>query len=495
MGGATMLDHQQKEAIRQAMWRVFDASRGAADSGDVRDCALALLLLKYLSDCSWSDRHAISAAEVKQAWLMPDGTDFCALYEARHDAGNGQRIDRALIAIEEANLSLQSVFQQIRFDSTAWGNAEQKDRALSNLLTSFEVNALDFRAWGDAAPQAVAFACDTLIKQAAASIGKRGGEFFTPPEVSQLIARLVQPEPGNSVSDPFCGSGTLLITCSQFASQEPRHQGNCSLYGQEKNGRTWALARINMVLHGEDHAHLAWGDTLRDPKLLAKDGRTLQTFDVVVSCPPFSVRNWGYEDALHDPWRRYRRGVPPRASGDYAFISHMVETLKADTGRMAVVVSLGVLFRSGAEQQIREKLLQEHLVDAVIALPPKMFPHTAIPTALLVLRKSKADDYVLFIDASRGYQHGKIQNALREEDLARIEQTYQHREDVANYARRVSLAEIASNDHNLNVARYIDTTDDDQMLDLSSLRAERDQIRAELSCLEGRLAELIMEVE
>lgn len=490
-----MLNHQQKEELSHAMGRVLEASRGAADLSDVRDCALALLLLKYMSDCSRGDRRMTVAPATEQAWFMPDGANFYALLADQHEAGIGQRIDRVLHAIEEANRSLENVFQQIRFDSAAWGSAEQKDRSLAHLLASFTVKTLDFCSWGDFAPEAVAYACDTLIRQTAAAIGKRGGEFFTPPELSQLIARLVKAEPGESISDPFCGSGTLLMTCGQFAGQKPGLQDSCSLYGQEKNGRTWALANINMVLHGENRAQLAWGDTLRDPKLLAKDGRTLQTFDVVVSCPPFSVRDWGHENAGHDPWRRYQRGAPPRASGDYAFISHMVATLKADTGRMAVVVSLGVLFRGGAEQQIREKLLQENLVDAVIALPPKMLPHTAIPVALLVIRKGKADDHVLFIDASLGYQHGKLQNALREDDLARIESAYQRREDIPKYSRRVSLAEIASNSHNLNVARYIDTTDDDETLDLGALRAERDQIRAELAHLESRMAELIMEVK
>jgi type I restriction enzyme M protein len=207
------------------------------------------------------------------------------------------------------------------------------------------------------------------------------------------------------------------------------------------------------------------------------------------------LRDWGHEQALNDPYQRYLRGIPPRTAGDYAFISHMVETLKADTGRMAVVVPHGVLFRSGAEQQIRKKLLQEKLVDAVIALPAKMLPHTGIPVALLVLRKGAVNDDVLFIDASRGYQHGKIQNTLRDEDLAKIVHTYQHREEMSKYARRVSLAEIASNDHDLNVARYIDMTEDDERINLSDLRVKRDQIRTELQRLEARLAELIKEVE
>lgn len=225
-------------------------------------------------------------------------------------------------------------------------------------------------------------------------------------------------------------------------------------------------------------------------RLLAADGR-LRKFEIVVSGPPFSLRDWGYEGAELDIHQRYWRGVPPRAAGDYAFISHMVETLKPETGCMAAVVSLGVLFRGAAERQIRERLIEENLIDAVIALPTKMFPHTGIPVAILVVRKDKIDDNVLFIDASRSYHHGKTQNVLGLEDLDLIEKTYCARHNVNRYARLVTRAEIVSNDSNLSVARYVDATEVEPEVDLSALRTERAQLKAELANLEANLAALL----
>ncbi|MCK9689488.1 HsdM family class I SAM-dependent methyltransferase [Scleromatobacter humisilvae] len=488
-----MLELKLQRAIDEAVRTAGHILRGAADVSDFRDFVLAMLLLKYLSDSTLYTHGTKIGLTVPAAWVVPEGSDFYTLHAARHQAGNGKRIDDALRAIEDANPSLRSVFQGRGFNSTALGNYEQKDRVLSELLTSFQAAALDFRGGGSPAADAVAFACDSLIRQAAEVSGRRGGEFFTPPEISRLIAGLLQPEAGESVCDPCCGSGTLLLTCSQLARAKSGQQG-CALYGQEKNGSTWALAKINMVLHGEALADLAWGDTLRDPKLLTNDGRSLLTFDVVVSSPPFSLRDWGHENAELDAFQRYGRGVPPRAAGDYAFISHMVETLKPETGRMAAVVSLGVLFRGGAEQQIRERLLQENLIDAVIALPAKMLPHTGIPVALFILRRDKLDNSVLFIDASRDYQHGKTQNLLREEDIARIQTAYQARHDVERYARLVPLPEILHNDSNLSVGRYVDATEDEAAIDVSALRSERAQLNDEMEALEARLAVLLREV-
>jgi type I restriction enzyme M protein len=247
---------------------------------------------------------------------------------------------------------------------------------------------------------------------------------------------------------------------------------------------------MNMVLHGETQYQLEWGDTLRDPKLLGAGGH-LRKFEIVVSSPPFSLKDWGHEGAERDAHQRYWRGVPPRMSGDYAFISHMVETLQPETGRMAVVVTHGVLFRGAAEGQIRERLLQENLIDAVIGLPPKMFANTSIPVAILVLRKGRVDDSVLFIDASRSYQPGKIQNVLRPTDLDLIEDTYLGRRDVSQYARLVTRTEIAANDSNLNVARYVDTTEIESEIDLNALRLERARLTVELENLEAKLAALI----
>lgn len=479
-----MLDTEAKQAIRHALWRGFDSLHGTADVGEVRDHLLALLVLKYASDHAVETRHAV--ALVADAESMPS---FEQLLNARHMPDTGQQIDRALADLEKQHPLLQDAFHGVRFDSSLLGEPKQRQHLIADLLSCFGSPAFDFRS--DAGAEAACFACETLIGEAAVVAGKRGAEFFTPPKVSRLIAEILRPEAGESVGDPCCGSGTLLLTCSAFARACSGGKG-CQLFGQEKNGSTWALAKINMFLHGELAAQLAWGDTLKDPRLVA--GGQLQKFDVVVSNPPFNLKDWGQEAASTDPYGRYRRGVPPRASADYAFISHMVETLKPGHGRMAVVVSHGVLFRSGAELQIRRQLLEEGLVDAVIALPAKLLPNTSLPIALLVLRQDKRDGQVLFIDASRQFEHGKTQNQLRDEDLAQIEGTYVARTDVEGYARLVSLEAILQNDCNLSVVRYVGAVEQACQVDLEALRAERAQLRAELERLESRFACLIQEV-
>ncbi|MGB6008412.1 N-6 DNA methylase [Castellaniella sp.] len=480
-----MLDAEAKQAICHALWRCFDSVRSVADIGEVRDHLLALLVLKYASDrTAYEAGHAVALDA--DAGSVPS---FEQLLHAKHMPDIGQRIDRTLAGLEKQYPLLHDAFHSVRFDSSLLGEPKQRQPLIADLLSCFGVPEFDFR--GDASTEAAGFACEKLISEAAAVAGKRGAEFFTPPEVSRLIAEILQPEAGERVGDPCCGSGTLLLTCSTFARTHSA-SGGCQLFGQEKNGSTWALAKINMFLHGELAAQLAWGDTLKDPRLVA--GGQLQTFDVVVSHPPFNVKDWGQEAAATDPYGRYRRGVPPRASADYAFISHMVETLKPSHGRMAVVVSHGVLFRSGAELQIRRRLLEESLVDVVIALPAKLLPNTSLPIALLVLRKDKSDGQVLFIDASRQFEHGKTQNQLRNEDLARIEATYAARADVEGYARLVSFEDILENNCNLNVARYVGAVEQVCQVDLEALRAERAQLRAELEGLESRFASLIQEV-
>lgn len=480
-----MLDAEAKQAIRHALWRSFDSVRGVADVGEVRDHLLALLVLKYASDRTADEANHTVTLDA-DAGAVPQ---FEQLLNAKYMPDIGQRIDWALADLEKQHLLLQDAFHSVRFDSSLLGEPKQRQHLIADLLSCFGLPEFDFRSGASA--EAAGFACETLISEAAVVAGKRGAEFFTPPEVSRLIAGILQPEAGESVGDPCCGSGTLLLTCSAFARARSGGEG-CQLFGQEKNGSTWALAKINMFLHEELAAQLAWGDTLKDPRLVAEG--QLQKFDMVVSSPPFNVKDWGQEAAATDPYGRYRRGVPPRATADYAFISHMVETLKPGQGRMAVVVSHGVLFRSGAELQIRRQLLEENLVDAVIALPAKLLPNTTLPIALLVLRKDKGDGQVLFIDASRQFEHGKTQNQLRDEHVAQIETTYAARADVEGYARLVSLEDILQNDCNLNVARYVDAVEQVCQVDLEALRLERAQLRGELEGLESRFASLIQEV-
>jgi type I restriction enzyme M protein len=248
-----------------------------------------------------------------------------------------------------------------------------------------------------------------------------------------------------------------------------------------------------MFLHGEDNHRIEWGDTIRNPKLL--DGASsLKHFDVLVANPPFSLEKWGFEGAEADKFGRFRRGIPPRTKGDYAFILHMVETMKPHTGRMAVVVPHGVLFRGSSEGRIRQMLIEENLLDVVIGLPEKLFYGTGIPAAILMLRKHKADDSVLFIDASRDFEDGKNQNFLREADLQRILDTAAARQPVARYAHLATPAEIAENDFNLNIPRYVDTFEEEAEIDLVAVRHERGQLKAELARLEQRMDAYLKEL-
>ena len=250
---------------------------------------------------------------------------------------------------------------------------------------------------------------------------------------------------------------------------------------------------MNMFLHGEDNHIIRWGDTLRNPRLLTKD-ETLQHFDVVVANPPFSLDKWGHESAADDPHGRFRRGIPPRTKADYAFILHMIETMKPKTGRVGVVVPHGVLFRGAAEGKIRRKLLEENLLDTVIGLPEKLFYGTGIPAAILIFKKSKKDKNVLFIDASREYEDGKNQNKLTREHLEKILVTYKARENVDKYAYLAGFDEIEENDFNLNIPRYVDTFEEEEEIDLEAVRVERLELKKQLAVIEEKMEEYLKEL-
>jgi type I restriction enzyme M protein len=303
------------------------------------------------------------------------------------------------------------------------------------------------------------------------------------------MADIMDMAEGEEACDPACGSGSLLMKCGRRV-QAKHGSKKYALYGQESIGSTWALAKMNMFLHGEDNHRIEWGDTLRNPKLLDSDD-TLKHFDVVVANPPFSLDKWGHEAAGSDRFGRFRRGLPPRTKADYAFILHMVETMKPRTGRMAVVVPHGVLFRAAAEGAIRRKLIEENLLEAVIGLPEKLFYGTGIPAAILILRKAKSDRNVLFIDASREFKAGKNQNQLTVEgedsNVRKIVNTYKARVSVPKYAHLATPEEIAGNEWNLNIPRYVDTFEEEVEIDLVAVRAERLRLKEELAELERKM--------
>lgn len=490
--------------INNAAWGACDTFRGTIGPEYYKDYVLTMLFLKYLSDV-WQDHQSRLEAEhpdapdlvvammQQEAFILPEGASFTAVYSRRHEAGNGERIDKALHAIEEANgTKLRDVFQDISFNSSKLGDEEQKNDILRHLLEDFAKPQLDLRPSRVGNLDIIGGAYEYLISRFAATAGKKAGEFYTPAEVSSLMARLVDPQEGDDICDPTCGSASLLMKCGRLI-RERTGAKRYALFGQEAIGSTWALAKMNLFLHGEENHQLEWGDTIRNPKLRTSDDH-LRHFDVVVANPPFSLDKWGHDSAEADKFGRFRRGMPPKTKGDYAFILHMIETMKPRTGRMAVVVPHGVLFRGAAEGKIRTKLIEENLLDAVIGLPEKLFFGTGIPAAILVFRKQKADKSVLFIDASREFDSGTIQNTLTEANLSKIIETFSARETVDKYAYRATLEEIEENDFNLNIPRYVDTFEEEAEIDLMAVRAERTALKAELGELEVRMEAYLREL-
>ena len=278
----------------------------------------------------------------------------------------------------------------------------------------------------------------------------------------------------------------MLIKCALRIQENREGSRKYSLFGQEAIGSTWALAKMNMFLHGEDNHRVEWGDTIRNPKLLDSNDN-LMLFDVVVANPPFSLEKWGRERAEEDRFGRFRRGLPPKTRGDYAFVLHMIETLKPQTGRMGVVVPHGVLFRGSAEAKIRKQLVEENLLDAVIGLPEKLFYGTGIPAAILVFRREKSDTDVLFIEASREYKGGKNQNRLTGENMEKIVSVFRDRKDLEKYAHLATMDEIRENDYNLNIPRYVDTFEEEEEIDLAAVRREREKLKDRLAELEAEM--------
>ena len=497
-----------QDSINKALWNACDTFRGTVSADTYKDFILTTLFLKYISDV-WQDHYDQYAAQYgdepelieemmkNERFVLPRDASFYALYDRRYEPGNGERIDQALHAIEEANGTKlkdagKSVFQDISFNTDKLGEEKQKNDILRHLLEDFAKPELNLKPSRVGSLDVIGNAYEYLIKHFAASGGQKAGEFYTPPEISDLIAELLDPQLGDSICDPACGSGSLLMKCGRkvIANHDSKEY---ALFGQEAIGSTWSLAKMNMFLHGEDNHKIEWGDTIRNPKLLDKNG-DLMLFDIVTANPPFSLDKWGHDDAENDKFSRFRRGVPPKTKGDYAFILHMIETLKPGSGRMGVVVPHGVLFRGSKEGEIRQQLIDENLLDTVIGLPEKLFYGTGIPAAILVFKKFKSDENVLFIDASREFKSGKNQNQLSQENIQKIGDTYRNRETVDKYSYLATLEEIQENNYNLNIPRYVDTFEEEEEIDLMAVRAERQKLKAELDELESQMEKYLEEL-
>lgn len=504
-----------RKDIEQVLWNACDSFRGKIDSSRYKDYILSMLFVKYLSDVSKErreeyikqydgDMRRVERAMSRERFAMDEQSTFDYLYANRNDAEIGQKINVALNHIEEHNSGkLRNVFRAIDFNSQVdFGEPKEKNATLRNLLEDF--NGLDLRPSQLGSADIIGDAYEYMIAMFASDAGKKGGEFFTPSQVSELVASLVQPKENDRIYDPTCGSGGLLLKAYKKVPS-----GKVAIYGQELNAQTWALCTMNMFLHGVDDARIWQGDTLSNPQNVEDDN--LMKFQVVVANPPFSLDKWdsGFLSEAEadkrgkkkmsaglDQYHRFDWGVPPTSKGDYAFVLHMLSSLDAENGRMAVVLPHGVLFRGASEGKIRRQLVEMNLLDAVIGLPANLFYGTGIPACILVFKKNRTCRDVLFIDASGdgNFEKGKNQNILRDSDITRIVNSYQARQNEDKYSYVASFDEIKENDFNLNIPRYVDTFEEEELVAIDEVQRNIATIEAELAEVQAQMKGYLKEL-
>ena len=494
-----------QDEINSALWAACDSFRGAIDSQDYKNYILAFLFFKYLSDKHkdkyeefkkqyGKDEELIARKLSREPFILSKECTFDFIVENKNHSNLGEFLNKIFEKIEDDNRAkLEGVFGDLDFNSNSkLGDTKDRNRRLKLLIEDFDKPKLNFRPSVIGSEDIIGNAYMYLIERFAEGAGKKGGEFYTPHEVSVLLAKLLSPKAGDRICDPACGSGSLLITVAEEVSfKKGTHVRDCSLWGQESNGNTWALGKINMFLHNAE-AKIEWGDTINNPKLI--EGDSLMKFDIVAANPPFSLDKWGSEHANDDPYKRFLRGVPPKTKGDYAFILHMIDTAAEKTGKVGVIVPHGVLFRSSSEKVIREQLIKENLLEAVIGLPANLFYGTSIPAAILIFNKGKKNKNVLFIDASKDYEAGKKQNKLREEHINKIISTFKKNIEIEKYSHIASFDEIESNDFNLNIARYINSFEAEDEIDVKIVQGEIDLLEKELSDVRKKLSKYFNEL-
>lgn len=483
------------ETLKAHLWDSANILRGSIDAPDYKNYIFGLLFLKRLCDVFDEEREKLKKkkhVDLKDpdnySFYVPEKAHWSYLKTLTQNLG--EAINKDNDALEEANPEmLEGVLSTVDFND----KDRLPDVMLSALIAHFSKIQLGNRDLEN--PDILGDAYEYLIAQFADDAGKKGGEFYTPKEVVTLLVDILDPQEKMRICDPTCGSGGMLVQSVFHLREGGQNSRNISLFGQERNVGTWAICKMNMLIHGLLSARLEKGDTLRSPKLTVEQGQLME-FDIVIANPPFSLKNWGYEEAQHDPYRRFRFGIPPKGYGDYAFVQHMIATLNRK-GRAGGVLPHGILFRGGAEGKIRRGILEEDLLEAVIGLPSNLFFGTSIPACLFIVNKSKPKvrkGKVFFLYGANDYLEGKNQNKLRSEDIDKVVNAYREYRVIEKYCRPVSLDEIRGNDYNLYITRYINITEEEEPIDVQAVLKELKEVKKERSNVERKMTRYLKEL-
>ncbi|HAW49637.1 TPA: type I restriction-modification system subunit M [bacterium] len=478
--------------LEQYLWRAADILRGPIEVSEYKNYILTLLFYKRLSDVyleeyeetleKYKDKEI--AKEKFHRFNIPEG---CLWDDVRKIGANiGETINKTLDNITRVNPELDGVLNRTDFND----KEKLTEDRIVKLMEHFSAIKLGNC---NVEPDVLGQAYEYLIKQFADTAGKKGGEFYTPKEVVRTMVKILNPDEGYEIYDPACGSGGMLVESHYHLKSKNRDPRKLFLYGQEINVLTWAIAKMNVILHDME-AEIRQGDTFANPIFLEGEGR-LKRFDVVLANPMWNQD--GYKEAMEsDRFNRFIYGIAPNSSADWGWIQHMLTSLKPD-GRMGVVLDNGVLFRGGAEGKIRKKVVDDDLVECIIALPEKLFYNTGAPGCILILNKQKPEsrkDKVLFIYAGNEFEKLKNMNRLRDEDIERIYNTYYEFKDVERYARVVSCDKIKENDYNLSVTRYVDVFGEDEQVDASEILRELKMLEQESTKIDEKLDKYLREL-
>lgn len=485
--------------LKQFLWKSADILRGKIDSSDYKKYIFGLLFYKRISDV-WDEEYKktfaefhdedLANADYNHRFQVPSDCRWQVITETSTDIG--QKLNQIFDKLTNVNSpKLDKIFDELDF--------AYKDKFPNETLQKL-INHFSQFNFGDTYINSdlLGDAYEYLIGQFAADAGKKGGEFYTPREVERVIMGIVKPHHKDHIYDPTVGSGGFLLEAYNYLKDKSGEQiaRSLYLYGQERNLSTFAIAKINMFLHGLDSSDIRRGDTLANPLFLNNMGN-LQTFDIVVANPPYSIKDWEFELFKSDKYGRTQGfDQPPQKNADYAFVLHILKSMNAN-GRAGVVLPHGVLFRGGSEGRIREQIIKNDLLEAVIALPSKLFYGTGIPAAILIFNRNKPEHKkgkVLIIDAEHDYLEGKNQNTLKKQDIEKIIKAYDKYEDVEKYARVVGAKEIEENDFNLNVRRFIDSSDEQEVIDVKQVWGEIKQLEIERDEIDKKVAGFIKEL-